>query len=149
MDYDPLRIIHTIYLSRRQRMARKRGDDEPARQMDEVAAWEERQMEPEDTGVEINTPWIKLKGSGVYGVVMLLAGLVIGAVMYVGWQQQEEHRAIVNSQAAIVNELKDVFLAVMLPPEAKETLPAALKEKIKSKAEDKAKRKIERLEAGE
>src|SRR5262245_26300521 len=100
----------------------------------------------DQNGIEVNTPLLKMKGQGTLGIIMMVTGLLIGAIFYIGWQMQEEHRAITNSQNAIVSELKDIFLAVMLPPEVKENLPAALKDKIKEKAEDKAVRKIEKIE---
>src|SRR5262245_37274908 len=147
MPFDPADIIRTLNKSKQQRAERGlmiRPTTEVAKMSDED--WRHEVAKQTDESIEVNMPWLKMRGNGILGVIMMITAMLIGSIFYIGWQMQEEHRTITNSQAAIVSELKDIFLAVMLPPEVKENLPPALKDKIKEKAEDKAVRKIEKLE---
>jgi hypothetical protein len=99
----------------------------------------ERQAEE---SIEFNTPWLKMRGNGALGVIMMITGLLVAAIFYVGWQMQEEHRMIAHTQKEVIGGMNDLFLAIMMPPEAKNNLPPLLKSRIKDKAEEKAASKV-------
>jgi hypothetical protein len=85
-------------------------------------------------GITVTTPWLTLQGTGVMTTMLLLSVTICMCVIYVGWQMQLQHQAIVNG-------LNDVFLASILTSEQKQNLPYMLQEKVKAKIEEKAKQK--------
>lgn len=95
----------------------------------------EAQKNENSNGIRLRAGSIRLEGTGLYAVIMVMALMVLG----MGWMMSVEHKAIVDG-------LNDVYIASLLTPETKQNLPAPLKEKLKEKVETKAKEKVQKAD---
>lgn len=87
-------------------------------------------------GIEIDTPWVKLKGTGLISIMLILTAGSIGYTAFTASQVSHEHRLIVTG-------MNDLFLATVLSTEQKQNLPYFVQEKVKEKVEEKTKRKLQ------
>jgi hypothetical protein len=86
-------------------------------------------------GIEINTPWVTLQGTGLVVIMLFLTVVMLGFSAYASYLTTLEHRALVNG-------LNDVFIAVMTPADAKANLPPMLKDKLQEKMTEKTREKV-------
>jgi len=100
--------------------------------------------ELKDNGIEVESRFLKVRGSGLVALMMILTAMIIGSMFYVAMQMQQEHRAIVQQTQSIVASMNDIFLAIMLTPEQKANLPPVVRERVEEKVKLKALKEIER-----
>jgi hypothetical protein len=97
---------------------------------------EDEPPKPRKNGIVITTPFGNLEGTEGTSISIILAAIVCGCIIYVGWKLQEQH-------AAIIHGMDQVFLATILTPDQKEHLPPIVQEMARQKTEQKARQTIQ------